>query len=122
MSQNESRASENATDESAEASTDDGGDREDTATAVDLPLEGDVSLSVPPSATPAETAAIAVAIGAHLRDRELAAAAADAADESWDGERWAFAGRLEALGERSSRVPTAAPMDPWTAAGRRDRF
>ncbi|ELZ07144.1 hypothetical protein C479_15212 [Halovivax asiaticus JCM 14624] len=114
--------SDDGTDESAEASTDDRRDAGDTAATIDLPLDGDVSLSVPPSATPAETAAIAVAIGAHLRDRELAAAAADGPDETWDGERWAFAGRLDALGERSSRVPTAAPMDPWTAAGRRDRF
>ncbi|AGB16458.1 hypothetical protein Halru_1859 [Halovivax ruber XH-70] len=122
MSQNESPVSGDGTDESADASTDDRRDAGDTAATIDLPADGDVSLSIPPSATPAETAAIAAVIGAHLRDQEAAAAAAGAEDETWDGERWAFAGRLDALGERSARVPAGAPTDPWSAAGRTDRF
>ncbi|MGM0590961.1 MAG: hypothetical protein ACQETI_04910 [Halobacteriota archaeon] len=73
-------------------------------------------------ACPEEAAAIVAAIGAHLRDCEVSALAAADEAETWDGNRWAFAGRLDALGERSSRVPDGAPTDRWTAAGRIDRF
>ena len=73
-----------------------------------------------------EAAAIAAAIAAHLRDRQAAAAAAAAAaDEDDDGESrrsWAFAGRLEAIGEAAGRPPTETLYDGWTAAGRADRF
>jgi len=81
-------------------------------------------LTVPDAADDAEAAAIAAAVAAHLRDGELAAAAATAedADEGWDGERWSFAGRVDRLTNRSVRVPENAPTDPWTAAGRADRF
>ncbi|MFC7059705.1 acc operon protein [Halovenus salina] len=81
-------------------------------------------LSVPENASPAQAAAIAAAVGAHLRDQRVAAAAAADTDdeESWDGERFAFAGRLEATTGRGDRVPRDAPTDRWTAAGRRDRF
>ena len=80
-------------------------------------------LSVPNDADDAEAAAIAVAVAAHLRDSELAAAAAARDTEpSWDGRRWAFAGRMEQLGDRSVRVPDGTPTDPWTAAGRTDRL
>jgi hypothetical protein len=84
------------------------------------------TLTLPADATPEETAAIVAAIGAHLRDRELAAAAVVAAAatddragrEPWDGRRWQFAGRLEGLGGRGTRVPREAPADEWTAVGR----
>jgi hypothetical protein len=81
-------------------------------------------LSIPASASPAQVAAIAAAVGAHIRDQRVAtAAAADTDDEeTWDGKRFAFAGRLEATTDCSGRVPRAAPTDRWTAAGRRDRF
>lgn len=81
-------------------------------------------LDVPESATPAEVAAITAAIGAHLRDQQVAAtlAAQDDDEETWDGERFAFAGRLEALTGAASRVPRGAPTDKWTATGRRDRY
>jgi|AntDeeMetagen134_2_1112570.scaffolds.fasta_scaffold00337_8 hypothetical protein len=72
-----------------------------------------------------EAAAIAVAIAAHLRDRQAAAAAAAAATEDDDGESrrsWAFAGRLEAIGEPAGRPPNNSPKDGWTAADRADRF
>jgi hypothetical protein len=85
-----------------------------------LPTE-DGTLSIPPTATPAEAAAIAAAIGAHMRDQQMAAlAAAAAADEevTWDGKRWKFAGRIEGLSGISRRVPREAPTDEWTAAGR----
>ncbi|MCU4925282.1 hypothetical protein OB905_04680 [Halobacteria archaeon AArc-dxtr1] len=84
---------------------------------------GSLSLDIPADADDEEAAAIAAAIGAHLRDQELAAAAAAVDDEpSWDGKRWAYAGRIRSQQARSVRVPRTAPTDPWTAAGRTDRF
>jgi len=86
---------------------------------------GDGLLHVPDSATREEAAALAAALGAHMADQEAAATAAAAdeePDESWDGERFAFAGRLAALSGRRRRVPRNSPTDPWTAAGRLDRL
>ncbi|MFC6988977.1 acc operon protein [Haloplanus sp. GCM10025708] len=82
------------------------------------------ALDVPDDADDAEAAAIAAAVGAHLRDRRAAAVAAEGADEgeTWDGERWSFAGRMESLQGRSIRIPEGAPTDAWAAAGRTDRF
>jgi|GEM_PF-248461 len=77
-----------------------------------------------PAPAPDEAAAIAAAIAAHQHDR-VAAAAAAAADEhgdEWTDRRWSFAGRLSAVRGRPARVPETAPSDPWTAAGRSDRF
>lgn len=79
-------------------------------------------LTVPDDADDAEAAAIAVAVAAHIRDAEAAAAASAANDDSWDGDRWTFAGRIAALQARRVRVPDGAPRDAWTAAGRTDRF
>ena len=92
----------------------------------DPPVAGVLGgLAIPDDADDAEAAAIAAAVAAHLRDGELAAAAAAAegdADEGWEGERWSFVGRVDRLTDRSVRVPEHAPTDPWTAAGRADRF
>lgn len=82
-------------------------------------------LALPDDADDAEAAAIAVAVAAHLRDQEAAAAAAAAegdAEPTWEGERWSFAGRVDTLQNRTVRVPTDAPRDAWSAAGRTDRF
>jgi hypothetical protein len=82
-------------------------------------------LTVPARASPEEAAAIAAAVGAHIQDQRRAAAlAAQSGDdeETWDGERFAFAGRLEGLTGCGARVPREAPTDKWTATGRRDRF
>ncbi|WP_435073994.1 hypothetical protein [Halorubrum sp. HHNYT27] len=87
--------------------------------AVAAALDG---LTIPDDADDAEAAAIAAAVAAHLRDREAAAAAAADDDRGWDGKRWSFAGRVDRLTGRSIRVPTDAPTDPWTAAGRVERF
>jgi hypothetical protein len=83
----------------------------------------DLVAVLPEDADSGEAAAIAAALGAHLRD-EAAAAAEAAADEepSWDGDRWRFAGRVSQLQHRDVRVPLGAPTDPWTAAGRTDRL
>ena len=81
-----------------------------------------MTLDVPPDATDAEVAAIAVAVCAHL-DQCAAVAALDAeTDSSRADERWRFAGRLAALGAARRRIPAGAPADDWTAAGRTDRF
>ena len=99
-----------------------GGDGQDSAGGADV-LPGDVSIDVPDSADDEEAAAIVAAIGAHLHDRALAAAAAAAdEEETWDGKRWAFGGRVCAQQQRHVRVPRDAPTDPWSAAGRTDRF
>lgn len=84
---------------------------------------GDVldRLSLPADADAAEAAAIAAAVGAHLRDQEAAAAAADE-EETWQEKRWSFAGRVQSLQGRTVRVPRDAPTNAWSAAGRTDRF
>ncbi|WP_265111348.1 hypothetical protein [Halosolutus halophilus] len=86
-------------------------------------LPSDVEIDIPDTADEAEAAAIAAAVGAHLHDHALAAAAAAAgAEETWDDRRWAFAGRVQAQQQRTVRVPRDAPTNPWSAAGRTDRF
>ncbi|SDF69677.1 hypothetical protein SAMN04488067_10764 [Halorubrum xinjiangense] len=85
-----------------------------------LPIAG---LSIPDDARDDEAAAIAAAVAAHLRDGELAAAAAASdVDDGRDEDRWGLAGRIERLHRRRVRVPADAPTDPWSAAGRSDRF
>jgi acetyl-CoA/propionyl-CoA carboxylase, PccX subunit len=81
-----------------------------------------VDVDLPADADTEEAAAIVAAIGAHLHDQALAAAAAAEDEETWDDRRWAFAGRVRAQQRRNVRVPLDAPTDPWTAAGRTDRF
>lgn len=82
------------------------------------------SIRLPDDADAEEAAAIVAALGAHLRDQEAAAAAAAGEDEeTWQGEKWTFAGRIEALEGRSlQHIPDGAPTDAWTAASRVDRF
>ena len=81
-------------------------------------------LALPADADEAEAAAIAAAVSAHIRDQEAAAAAAAADDErrGWEGERWAFAGRVESLQRRTVRIRDGTPADAWSAAGRTDRL
>jgi len=81
-------------------------------------------LTVPDDADDAEAAAIAAAVGAHIRDGEAAAAAAAESEqaESWEGKRWGFAGRVESTQRRTVRVRDGTPTDAWSAAGRTDRL
>lgn len=79
-------------------------------------------LTVPDDADDDEAAAIAAAIGAHLTDLQLAAAAAAESEPSWQGRKWSFAGRTAAVTGRSVRATDDTPIDPWTAAGRADRL
>lgn len=98
-------------------------DPEDVNRPLGEVLPDDVAITLPDDASESEAAAIAAAIGAHLHDREIAAvrAAADE-EETWDDKRWAFSGKLAGTRGPSERVPIDAPLDPWTAAGRADRF
>jgi hypothetical protein len=91
-------------------------ERAELLAAIEAALEG---------ADDDEAAAVAAAIGAHVRDQELAAAAAAAeTDEgpNWAEGKWAFGSKLARKRRRSVRVRTDAPKDPWTAAGRADRM
>lgn len=89
----------------------------ETPRILELP---DRRLAIPPDATAQEAAAIAVAISTSLRDD--AAEDDEAEAETWDGRRFAFAGRVESLTGRQVRVPEGAPTDGWTAIGRLDRL
>ena len=79
-----------------------------------------LAAAIPDDASRDEAAAIAAALGGYLTERERAAAASET--ETWDGNRWTFAGRIEAIQGRRVRVPRDAPTDGWAAAGRTDRF
>ena len=85
-------------------------------------LSTGLSLTIPDDASSEEAAAIVAAVGAHLRDLEVAAAMATEDEVTWDGKRWSFAGRMRTQQKRYARVPRDAPTNPWTAAGRTDRF
>lgn len=82
-------------------------------------------LTLPDDADPAEAAAIAAAVSAHIRDQEAAAAVAAAEESegaSWQGKQWDFAGRVESLQSRTVRVRDGTPTDGWSAAGRTERL
>lgn len=78
---------------------------------------GTGTVTLPPDASPNECAALAAAIGAHLGDRERAAAAAAASDEPDHVDQWRFASRLRSRGKR--RWPrTVERGEEWKAAAR----
>ncbi|OIB57117.1 hypothetical protein [Natrialba sp. SSL1] len=109
----------------AQAPAEDGSSETGTPSpsANDGSLPSGVELELPADADDEEAAAIVAAIGAHLHDQARAAAAAAAqTEETWDGKRWSFAGRVRAQQGDDVRVPKSAPTDAWTAAGRTDRF
>ena len=76
-------------------------------------------LDLPDDADSEEAAAIVAALRAHVAAGE---ADEDDAAPAWDGEKWRFKGRVEGLQHRRVRVPTEAPRDPWTAAGRTELY
>jgi hypothetical protein len=78
-------------------------------------------LNVPDDAEEDEAAAIAAVVRAHMRAQE-AAADEDDVEPEWAGSRWRFTGRVNSLQNRMVRVPTDAPRDAWSAAGRTDRY
>ena len=111
--------------EETDSDAEDAEDHENSedAEAVEAAALDGADLLIPDDATDEEAAAIAAAIGAHIRAQEIAATAAESEDEeTWDGKRWSFAGRLRGLQGRAARVPKSAPPDAWAASGRTDRF
>jgi hypothetical protein len=92
-------------------------------TDIDRGVELDIDL--PDDADDEEAAAIAAAVGAHVRDSRLAAATTPETErtaDAWAGQRWVFAGRLRVVNGRSVRVTDATPADRWVAADRADRL
>ena len=83
-------------------------------------FERRLAAAIPDDADSDEAAAIDAVLGSHLTDRERAATADETV--TWDGRRWAFTGRVEALQARRVRIPRDAPTDAWAATGRTDRF
>jgi hypothetical protein len=77
-------------------------------------------LDIPDNAEVDEAAAIAAAVGSHMRAQKEAAE--DEEEPAWPGDCWRFTGRVNSLRNRMVRVPTDAPRDAWSAAGRTDRF
>ena len=75
-------------------------------------------MSLPDDADADEAAAIVAALSAYLQEQESASEDVP----SWEGKRWQFAGRVNAIQRREVRVPTEAPTDAWTASGRTDRM
>jgi hypothetical protein len=99
--------------------TEDGPTSTESATTVDLPVEGGTAeLSIPPSATRGEAAALASAIGAHLNDQRAAAAAAESGPEPAD--RWSLAGRYGCR-HRSDLPRRVERGNEWKMAGRTRR-
>ena len=83
-------------------------------------VDGD--LRIPPEASDDEAAAIAAAIGAHLRQVEYDATDTEDSVPPWTGRRWGFAGRMQDLQGRAVRVARGAPSSGWAAASRTDRM
>jgi hypothetical protein len=83
-----------------------------------VPVEdGAATVSLPPDATADEAAAVAVAVSAHLTDRQRAAAAARAAGAPEPADPWRLVDRLDL--DRPDRWLEVADGDEWRAVGRR---
>jgi hypothetical protein len=93
------------------------GDEETIETTITVG-ETALTLSVPADANPTQAAAIVSAIGAHVTDRQRAAATAGAAAERVErADEWTLAARLGRFGKR--RFPTDVERgDEWKAAAR----
>jgi len=91
----------------------------DGTESVTFTLDGaEVSLSIPANADSDEAAAIASVVGAHLHDRQVAAAAAAAEDDGPEEvDAWKLAGRMKARGK--GRWPKSVRRgEEWKAAAR----
>lgn len=91
---------------------------ERAAATVPVRVDGrDLAMSVPADASRGQAAAIACAVGAHLTDRQRAAAAAAAADGPESVDQWKLAGRMKGQGKR--RWPENVRRgEEWKAAAR----
>ena len=77
------------------------------------------TITIPPTATATEAAAIAAALDGYLKTESRDT---EPEIETWEGKRFQFGGRATELTGTSRRVPRSAPTDEWTALGRVDRF
>jgi len=85
---------------------------------VTVAVDGEaVDLAIPADADGEEAAAIATAVGAHLHDRAVAAAAAVGDDEPERADAWTLAGRMKAVG-RGRWPDDVEKGDEWKAAAR----
>lgn len=99
-----------------ESDEDDAEATDDAEKSATVPVTDDLAVSLPDDATGAESAAIAAAIGAHLTDRQRAAAASEER-ETPDADRWKLDARLRPLGRR--RYPRDVERgEEWKAAAR----
>jgi len=103
----------------AELTHDERTDGEDEESTVELTVaDSAVTVSLPPDADESEAAAIATAVGAHLRDRAAATVAAASADDEPDpADAWKLAGRMKSVG-RSRWPDDVRRGDEWKAAAR----
>ncbi|MDS0276629.1 hypothetical protein NDI85_02395 [Halomicroarcula sp. S1AR25-4] len=80
--------------------------------------DGELAVSIPDDATASEAAAITAAVGAHVTDRQRAAAAAAASRQTVEYvDDWKLAGRLERFGKQR-RPENVERGDEWKAAAR----
>ncbi|WP_135302857.1 hypothetical protein [Haloarcula amylovorans] len=84
---------------------------------VTIPAGEELDVSLPDDATAAEAAAISAAIGAHLSDRQRAAAAAATRESTDYVDEWKLASRLERFGKHR-RPDSVERGDEWKAAAR----
>lgn len=78
-----------------------------------------MEIEIRDDATDAEAAAIAAVLRQVTAEAAQSAAAEEPAETH---DPWRFAGRIDGLQSRRVRIPTGAPNDAWSAAGRADRF
>ncbi|MBX0323280.1 hypothetical protein EGH21_09580 [Halomicroarcula sp. F13] len=91
---------------------------EDPETVAVTVEEGELTVSIPDDATASEAAAVTAAVGAHITDRQRAAAAAAASEQPTEYvDAWKLAGRLERFGRRR-RPADVERGDEWSAAAR----
>jgi hypothetical protein len=83
-----------------------------------MTMSDNISEIVPQDADIEEATAIVAAVSTHLEEQR----SKDEGAPSWQGDRWQFAGRIEALFQRSLQVPAGAPTYAWTASSRTDRI
>lgn len=76
----------------------------------------DDQLTIEPTPSVEEGAAIATAIAAYQRAQERANNVVD--DTTWTGEQWKYAGRIEQVTGRCVVPPQNRPENPWSMMGR----
>ena len=76
----------------------------------------DEQLTIEPTPSPEEGAAIAAAIAAHQRANNVTDDGT--APDTWEGKQWQYAGRIEQVTGRCVTPPRELPANPWSMMGR----